>query len=186
MSLSHLSEHSFFPMKNTIQNYAWGSISSIRELFGFKNESQQPQAEVWMGAHPKGCSMVMFDQNPLSLSDLINKDRSAYLSADIAKEFGELPFLLKILAADKALSIQVHPSKKQAEEGYSKEEQAGIPLTAGNRNYKDSNHKPELVYAITEYQAMNGFREFNEILGLFKKLDSSELAGLVNEFGNNL
>ncbi|MFL7048612.1 mannose-6-phosphate isomerase, class I [Vibrio cyclitrophicus] len=186
MSLSHLSEPSFFPMVNTIQNYAWGSISSIRELFGFKNESQQPQAEVWMGVHPKGCSMVMFDQNPLSLSDLINKDRSAYLSADIAKEFGELPFLLKILAADKALSIQVHPSKKQAEEGYSKEEQAGIPLTAGNRNYKDSNHKPELVYAITEYQAMNGFREYEEIMALFKQLRSFEITSLVEDFSSNL
>ncbi|OBT19741.1 mannose-6-phosphate isomerase, class I [Vibrio tasmaniensis] len=186
MSLSHFSEHSFFPMENTIQNYAWGSISSIRELFGFKNESQEPQAEVWMGAHPKGCSMVKLDQHLVPLSELINKNKPAYLSNDIAQEFGELPFLFKILAAEKALSVQVHPNKHQAELGFAREEQESIPLTAGHRNYKDSNHKPELVYAITEYQAMNGFREFDEILVLFRKLDSSELAGLVEQFGNHL
>ncbi|MCG9639372.1 mannose-6-phosphate isomerase, class I [Vibrio sp. Isolate34] len=186
MSLSHSSEHSFFPMENTIQNYAWGSISSIRELFGFKNESQEPQAEVWMGVHPKGCSMVKLDQHLVPLSELINKNKPAYLSSDIAQSFGELPFLFKILAAEKALSVQVHPNKRQAELGFAREEQAKIPLTAGHRNYKDSNHKPELVYAITEYQAMNGFREFDEILGLFRQLNSSELAGLVEEFGNNL
>ena len=64
-------------MENKIQNYAWGSSSSIHELFGFENESQQPQAEVWMGTHPKGCSMVIFDQHPMPLSKLINSNKSA-------------------------------------------------------------------------------------------------------------
>ncbi|MCL9776542.1 mannose-6-phosphate isomerase, class I [Vibrio methylphosphonaticus] len=186
MSPSHLSEHSFFPMQNTIQNYAWGSISSMRELFGFKNELQEPQAEVWMGSHPKGCSMVTVDQHLIYLSELINKNKSAYLSTDIAQEFGELPFLFKILAAEKALSVQVHPNKHQAEIGFAKEEQAKIPLTAGHRNYKDSNHKPELVYAISEYKAMNGFREYSEIIALFRQVNCCELSDLVEDFGNNL
>lgn len=79
----------------------------------------------------------------------------AFLSEEVANRFGELPYLFKMLAAEKALSIQVHPNKQQAELGFALEEKQGIPLTAANRNYKDPNHKPELVYALTEYQAMN-------------------------------
>lgn len=186
MSSNHLSRQSFFPMENQIQNYAWGSTSSIHELFGFENESQQPQAEVWMGTHPKGCSMVMFDKHLIPLSELINTNKSAYLSADIAHEFGDLPFLFKILAADKALSIQVHPSKSQAEKGFEQEEQAGISLTADHRNYKDTNHKPELVYALTDYQAMNGFRAYDEIMGFFAALHIVELTDLVMDFSHTL
>ncbi|WP_023602734.1 mannose-6-phosphate isomerase, class I [Aliivibrio logei] len=186
MSSNHLSLHSFFPMENKIQNYAWGSTSSIHELFGFENESQQPQAEVWMGTHPQGCSMVTFDQHPMPLSELINSNKSAYLSSDIAQKFGDLPFLFKILAADKALSIQVHPSKSQAKKGFEQEEQAGIPLTADHRNYKDDNHKPELVYALTNYQAMNGFRAYDEIIEFFTDLHIVELADLVDDFSHAL
>lgn len=182
MSSGHLSLHSFFPMENKIQNYAWGSTSSIHDLFGFENESQQPQAEVWMGTHPKGCSMVTFDKHLIPLSELINSNKSAYLSSDIAQEFGDLPFLFKILAADKALSIQVHPSKSQAEKGFEQEEQAGISLTANNRNYKDTNHKPELVYALTDYQAMNGFRAYDEIIEFFTDLHIFDLKELVKSF----
>ncbi len=186
MSSNHLSLHSFFPMENKIQNYAWGSTSSIHDLFGFENKSLQPQAEVWMGTHPKGCSMVTFDQHLMPLSELININKSAYLSSEIAQEFGDLPFLFKILAADKALSIQVHPSKNQAEKGFEKEEKAKIPLTADHRNYKDTNHKPELVYALTDYQAMNGFRKYDEIMGFFVALNILELADLVNDFSHAL
>lgn len=184
MSSNHSSAHSFFPMKNQIQNYAWGSTSSIHDLFGFENESLQPQAEVWMGTHPKGCSMVTFDQHTMPLSELINTNKSAYLSSEIAQEFGDLPFLFKILAADKALSIQVHPSKNQAEKGFEKEEQAGIPITADHRNYKDTNHKPELVYALTDYQAMNGFRAFDEIITFFSDLNILDLKELVESFSH--
>lgn len=186
MSSNHLSLQSFFLMENKIQNYAWGSSSSIHELFGFENESQQPQAEVWMGTHPKGCSMVIFDQHPMPLSELINSNKSAYLSSDIAQKFDDLPFLFKILAVDKALSIQVHPNKSQAEKGFEQEEQAGIPLTADHRNYKDANHKPELIYALTDYQAMNGFRTYDEIMGFFAALRIFELTDLVEDFSHTL
>lgn len=145
----------FFLMNNVIQNYAWGSTTSVNQLFGIENPTGEPQAEVWMGAHPNGCSMVTVNGEETKLSSLIAQDMNAFLSEEVANRFGELPYLFKVLAAEKALSIQVHPNKQQAELGFALEEKQGIPLTAANRNYKDPNHKPELVYALTEYQAMN-------------------------------
>ncbi len=99
-------------MDNKIQNYDWGSRTAIHDLFGFANEAQQPQAEVWMGTHPNGCSIVKQESTAasstmVSLSELIKQDPSAFLSQSTADAFGDLPFLFKILAADKALSIQV-------------------------------------------------------------------------------
>ncbi|WP_394144616.1 mannose-6-phosphate isomerase, class I [Vibrio atypicus] len=175
----------FYPMTNIIQNYAWGSPSSFNQLFGIANQSGEPQAEIWMGAHPNGCSMVMADGQETTLSNLISQNLSLFLSEKVARRFGELPYLFKVLAAEKALSIQVHPNKQQAETGYALEEQQGIPLTAGNRNYKDANHKPELVYALTDYTAMNGFRPIAEILELFNSLDIPELHSLVNDLAGD-
>ncbi|GAK82594.1 mannose-6-phosphate isomerase [Vibrio ponticus] len=169
----------FFPMTNVIQNYAWGSTTSVNQLFGIENPNGEPQAEVWMGAHPNGCSMVESQGTTTKLSELIGSDMNAFLSEKVAKRFGELPYLFKILAAEKALSIQVHPNKQQAEAGFAREEQQGIELSAANRNYKDPNHKPELVYALTSYQAMNGFRATEEIIANFTRLDIPELATLL-------
>ncbi|WP_434998933.1 mannose-6-phosphate isomerase, class I [Vibrio scophthalmi] len=161
----------FFPMTNVVQNYAWGSSSSFNQLFGIANQTGEPQAEIWMGAHPNGCSTV-HNQNgePTKLSSLIAQNINSFLSEKVATRFGELPYLFKVLAAEKALSIQVHPNKSQAERGFALEEQLGIPQSAGNRNYKDANHKPELVYALTEYHAMNGFRSVSEIIKNFTRL----------------
>lgn len=171
----------FFVMSNTIQNYAWGSTTSINQLFGIENPTGEPQAELWMGAHPNGCSTVLSNGKETKLSTLIAKDMNAFLSKEVATRFGELPYLFKVLAAEKALSIQVHPNKQQAELGFAAEEQQGIPLTAANRNYKDPNHKPELVYALTEYQAMNGFRPISEIINFFSELAIPELQDLVDD-----
>lgn len=177
--------HVFYPMTNVIQNYAWGSPSSFAQLFGISNQSGEPQAEIWMGAHPNGCSTVTTAGEETKLSSLISQNLSLFLSDKVAKRFGELPYLFKVLAAEKALSIQVHPNKHQAERGYTLEEQQGIPLTAGNRNYKDPNHKPELVYALTDYTAMNGFRPIGEILQHFAYLDIPELNSLVNDLAGD-
>lgn len=168
--MSDIKTKPFFLMSNTIQNYAWGSIDSFSQLFDIANPQQQPQAELWMGAHPNGCSQVDYQGKKIRLSDLIVSDPAHFLSANTAQTFGELPYLFKILAAEQALSIQVHPSKSEAEQGFAKENAAQIPLTAANRNYKDPNHKPELVYALTDYQAMNGFRPINEIVEHFQRL----------------
>lgn len=175
----------FFPMTNPIQNYAWGSKTSMQKLFAIENLTQEPQAELWMGAHPNGCSYLTVHGQNVKLSDFIAQNPTLILGEKTALQFGELPYLFKILAAEKALSIQVHPNKKQAEQGFAKEEQQGIALTAAHRNYKDPNHKPELVYALTEYQAMNGFRAMSEILNLFSELAIEELKTLVDTFNTN-
>ncbi|ELV8626004.1 mannose-6-phosphate isomerase, class I [Vibrio cidicii] len=185
MNSNTISSKCFFKMDNKIQNYDWGSRTAIQDLFGFANQAQQPQAEVWMGTHPNGCSMVKQGSTHVSLSELIKQDPSAFLSQSTAKTFGDLPFLFKILAADKALSIQVHPNKQDAELGYAKEQEQGVPLSAFNRNYKDANHKPELVYALTEYQAMNGFRPFDEIIAEFRLCNIPEINGYLEQFERN-
>jgi mannose-6-phosphate isomerase len=180
--MTQLLSHSFYPMENIIQNYVWGSRTSIRELLGINNPDNQHQAEIWMGTHANGCSKIKVDSKKQLLSDFIDQHKSEALAAQTETQFGELPYLFKVLAAGEALSIQVHPSKAQAEIGFAKEEQAGIPRTAANRNYKDPNHKPELVYALTPYQAMNGFREFAETIALFKQVNISAITDLVDAF----
>jgi len=172
-------------MYNIIQDYAWGSTTSIKSLFGIANPEAKHQAEIWMGAHPNGCSQIRVAGKITNLKEFIETDRSTIIGEVTHKQFGELPYLFKILAAENALSIQVHPSKVQAEAGFAKEEEACIPLSASHRNFKDPNHKPELVYALTPFKAMNGFREFSEIITFFRALDASELHPLVIALESN-
>ena len=153
---------------NGIQHYAWGSHSALTELYGIENPDNQPMAELWMGAHPLCSSKVEINGHQLALRELIAQSPNRYLGENVNQQFGELPFLFKVLCAGQPLSIQVHPSKKVAEVGFAKENLAGIPLNAAERNYKDANHKPELVYALTPFKAMNGFRRFDEISKLLE------------------
>lgn len=170
---------SFLSMQNPIQGYDWGSHDALTTLFGIPNPAGKPQAELWMGAHPNGCSEVVLAGQTQKLSTLIESAPAAVLGEATQTRFGSLPFLFKVLCAEKALSIQVHPSKAQAEAGFAKEEAAGISPKAANRNYKDPNHKPELVFALTPYQAMNGFRAIPAILALFERVKLPALAELV-------
>lgn len=169
---------SFLLMQNPIQGYDWGSHDSLTTLFGIPNPEGKPQAELWMGAHPNGCSEITCGDQVQKLSTLIDSAPAAVLGEATLARFGSLPFLFKVLCAEKALSIQVHPSKAQAEAGFAKEEAAGISPTAANRNYKDPNHKPELVFALTPYQAMNGFRSIPAILALFERVKLAAIADL--------
>ncbi|MDM5057311.1 mannose-6-phosphate isomerase, class I [Aeromonas rivipollensis] len=169
---------SFLLMRNPIQGYDWGSHDALTTLFGIPNPAGKPQAELWMGAHPNGCSEVTLAGDVQKLSTLIERAPAAVLGDATVARFGSLPFLFKVLCAEKALSIQVHPSKAQAEAGFAKEEAAGIDIKAANRNYKDPNHKPELVFALTPYQAMNGFRAIPAILALFDAMALPALAEL--------
>ncbi len=153
---------------NSLQNYAWGSPTALTELYGIPNPDNLPMAELWMGAHPKSPSFIDVEGHKQSLRAVIDADKDAILSKAVAARFGELPFLFKVLCADQPLSIQVHPSKAAAEVGFAKENAAGIPLDAPNRNYKDANHKPELVFALTPFKAINGFRELHEIISLLQ------------------
>ncbi|HCW3073924.1 TPA: mannose-6-phosphate isomerase [Enterobacter roggenkampii] len=154
---------------NSVQNYAWGSKTALTDLYGIANPNNLPMAELWMGAHPKSSSKIEDASGQArSLRDVIDGDKTALLGDKVAQRFGELPFLFKVLCADQPLSIQVHPNKQASEIGFAKENAAGIPLDAAERNYKDPNHKPELVFALTPFLAMNAFREFSEIISLLQ------------------
>ncbi len=128
-------------------------------------------AELWMGAHPSAPSKVALTDGEMLLPELIEKDPKGILGEQTARRFGnKLPFLFKVLAAGSPLSIQAHPNKKQAEEGYRRENKQGIPLDAYGRNYKDDNHKPELITAVTDFYAMRGFRPPADIAREFTDL----------------
>ncbi|CAM6194762.1 mannose-6-phosphate isomerase [Citrobacter sedlakii] len=162
---------------NSVQNYAWGSKTALTELYGMANPQQQPMAELWMGAHPKSSSQVVdVNGQTVSLRDVIEKHKSTLLGDAVADRFGELPFLFKVLCAAQPLSIQVHPNKRNSETGFARENAAGIPLDAAERNYKDPNHKPELVFALTPFLAMNAFREFSEIVSLLQPVAGAHTA----------
>lgn len=153
---------SIYRMKNIVQNYSWGSTDAIPRLLGYPNPDNKPQAELWMGAHPLGCSTVESVTGEQTLLQLITQQPEC-LGAITRKKFNSLPYLFKVLSAAQPLSLQAHPSKIQAEQGWREEQQQGLPLTAANRNYKDSNHKPEILRAVTEFIALAGFRPLGQI-----------------------
>jgi len=146
-----------------VQHYAWGAMDYIPSLIGVENPEQKPFAELWMGAHPDLPSTVTIDGVQTPLSDLIQHSPEKMLGKPVADRFGALPYLFKVLSAGDPLSIQVHPAKKQAEVGFARENEAGVPLSAPHRNYKDDNHKPEILVASTDFYALRGFRPLDEI-----------------------
>ncbi|MFI7501071.1 mannose-6-phosphate isomerase, class I [Streptomyces sp. NPDC049687] len=141
-------------LDNTIRPYAWGSPTAIPHLLGTE-PTGEPQAEMWMGAHPGAPSRTERG----TLVEVIDTDPRRELGERTVAKFGpRLPFLLKLLAAGAPLSLQVHPDLAQAKEGYEDEERRRIPVDAPHRNYKDANHKPELICALTEFDGLCGFR----------------------------
>lgn len=159
-----------FKLKNHIKHYDWGSFDRIPQLLGADNREKVPWAELWMGIHPEGPSETEYEGKPIALSELIRRDPLRYLGAETERCFGTLPFLFKLLAAGKPLSIQAHPSLAQAQAGFERENQEKIPFKAWNRNYKDPNHKPEILCALQDFRAMGGFREPAEIALLLDRL----------------
>ena len=158
-------------LENTIQEYVWGSYTAIPELLGNDSPANTPQAELWMGAHPKAPSRVKCNGKWISLLELIDKNSHDILGKKVAQRFkNRLPYLFKVLAAAKPLSIQAHPSKEQACEGFDRENRLGIPLGAPNRNYKDENHKPECICALTSFWALNGFRKIPDMISLMGRI----------------
>jgi len=157
-------------LKNTIQEYAWGSRTAISELLGEATPSEKPQAELWMGAHPKAPSQVFIDGTWKPLDQVIQGNPEKILGSFVARRFNSrLPFLFKVLAAAKPLSIQAHPDALQAKEGYERENRLKIPLNAPSRNYRDENHKPECICALTPFWALKGFRKIQDILSGMKQ-----------------
>ncbi|MDR0301288.1 MAG: mannose-6-phosphate isomerase, class I [Treponema sp.] len=133
---------------NQIKHYEWGSVNLIPDFIGVENKDKRPCAEMWMGTHSLSPSHVQSGGKMISLAQAAGR---------------ELPFLFKLLAVEKPLSIQAHPNKAQAREGFLRENMAGIPIDAYERNYKDTNHKPEIICAITPFTMMAGFREAENI-----------------------
>ncbi|MBW1910898.1 MAG: mannose-6-phosphate isomerase, class I [Deltaproteobacteria bacterium] len=165
------------PLKNPVQEYAWGSETAIQALLGETEAAGKPMAELWMGAHPKAPSKVLVDGNWESLDEVIDLNPESILGRRVVQAFSsKLPFLFKVLAAASPLSIQVHPSLEQASEGYARENALGIPLDSPDRNYKDDNHKPEILCALSPFQGLMGFRKIEEILGLMNEVSSSTLS----------
>ncbi len=153
------------PLFNKIQEYAWGSHRDIARLLGQPVPSPVPQAELWMGAHPKAPSEVSLGGERIPLRKAIENDPEGVLGAWTAKRFShELPFLFKVLAAESPLSIQAHPDLEQARRGFERENKEKIPIDAYERSYKDRNHKPEVLCALTPFWAMSGFRPFDRML----------------------
>jgi mannose-6-phosphate isomerase len=164
-------------LQNSIQGYAWGSSTAIPELLGLPVVEGQPQAELWMGAHPKAPSKVFCDGSWRSLLEVTQENPEEVLGKETASRFSnKLPFLFKVLAAAKPLSIQAHPNREQAKLGFARENKLGIPLEALNRNYRDDNHKPEIICALTPFWALNGFRKIGDILTLLEKIQAPSLA----------
>jgi mannose-6-phosphate isomerase len=159
-----------FVMKNTIQPYPWGSPTAIPELLG-RIPSGTPQAELWMGAHPKAPSRIEVAGVEMPLDAAIAKFPEGILGRRVVEAFGgQLPYLFKVLAAASPLSIQAHPDLSQAEAGFRAENQAGIPIDAPKRSYRDANHKPECICALTPFWGLCGFRAVPEILSFMNRL----------------
>ncbi|MEX0173714.1 mannose-6-phosphate isomerase, class I [Streptomyces sp. LMG1-1-1.1] len=161
---------------NTVRPYAWGSTTAIPELLGLA-PTGEPQAEMWMGAHPGAPSFT--ERGPLN--ELIAADPAGELGEPAVEKFGpRLPFLLKVLAAGAPLSLQVHPDLAQAQAGYAAEEAAGIPVDAPHRTYKDANHKPEMICALTPFDGLCGFRDPVEAADLIAGLGVDSLKPYVD------
>lgn len=173
---------SILRLKGTVQHYAWGGTDFIPHLLNLENRTGEPFAEYWLGAHDNAPSQVCLPQGEsIPLNQLIRRDPPRYLGEATARRFGRLPYLFKILDVHDMLSIQVHPTKEEAEKGFALENAAGIPLQAPERNYKDDNHKPEVMVALSEFWLLHGFLpadrlrqtlvavpELNELLPVFE------------------
>jgi mannose-6-phosphate isomerase len=157
-------------LENPIQPYSWGSRTAIASMQRRPTPSAGPEAELWIGAHPVAPSRAAGQ----TLESLISTSPEALLGPRVVQRFGaRLPFLLKVLAAETPLSLQAHPSQAQAEEGFDDEEKRGVARTAATRNYKDRSHKPELLCALTPFDALCGFRPIAPTLALLDALGLS-------------
>jgi mannose-6-phosphate isomerase len=154
-------------LKNKVMDYSWGSPFFLPKFLGKRNPTGRPWAELWMGAHPKAPSKVKYKGRWVSLKALIEHHPQAMLGRRTADRFDNtLPYLFKVLAVAKPLSVQAHPSLKQAKAGFERENRLGIPLDAPRRNFRDKNHKPECICAMSKFYALCGFRKFSDIVAL--------------------
>jgi mannose-6-phosphate isomerase len=159
-----------YTLNNSVRDYAWGSKTLIADYLG-RTPSGAPEAEMWIGAHPGAPSVAVLDTGRERLNELIGADPEGLLGPDSHAAFGStLPFLMKVLAAESPLSLQVHPTREQAASGFAAENALGVPKDAQTRNYKDPDHKPEMILALTDFEALCGFRPATETKAVFDAL----------------
>ena len=163
-----------FSLNNQIQNYAWGSREILGRMRGVPVPTEQPEAEVWVGAHPAAPSRATVDGAESPLNELIVENPSRFLRPDRTSDW--FPFLFKILAIDAPLSIQVHPTPEQAIAGFEDEQARGIAIDAPYRNYKDRYSKPETVIALSPMRVLTGVRPVEQLKTLAAAFGAAWLA----------
>jgi mannose-6-phosphate isomerase len=168
-------------LRGAVRTYAWGSRTAIADFTGRPSPTAHPEAELWFGAHPGDPAWLETDEGEASLLDTLREDPEGQLGAAVRERFGDtLPFLVKVLAADEPLSLQAHPSAEQALEGFAREDKLGIAVSAPTRNYRDRSHKPELLVALEQFEALAGFRPAASSVELMRALAVSDLDPYVN------
>ncbi|MGB6613511.1 MAG: mannose-6-phosphate isomerase, class I, partial [Trebonia sp.] len=166
-----------------VQPYAWGSRTVLAELQGRQAPTAGPEAELWMGAHPSAPSGLDRGGVRTTLDAVVAADPAGELGAECARRFGgRLPFLLKVLAAEQALSIQVHPSRAQAEAGFREETECGLLPGDKARNYVDDWPKPEILCALTPFEVLAGMRTAADAAQLLRELGVGELEPVAADF----
>jgi mannose-6-phosphate isomerase len=167
---------SVYPLTGVVRPYAWGSRTILAKLQGRPVPSEGPEAELWLGAHPGDPSTVAGPEGPVSLATLIAEDPKGQLGPEVAGEFGSrLPYLMKVLAADAPLSLQAHPDAEHARRAFAAQEAD----PAAPRNYTDAYHKPEMLVALTPFDALCGFRAPDVSAAVLDELDLPRLAPVV-------
>jgi mannose-6-phosphate isomerase len=172
-----------FKLAGKVQHYEWGGPNFIPGLIGIPKESSKPYAEYWLGAHPGASSKIEIDGRWAELNKLIQQEPTTFIGENVYTKFGELPYLLKVLDVKDMLSIQVHPTKEGATKGFDAEEAAGIPINASHRNYKDKNHKPEVMVALSEFWLLHGFKKEDELQKVLNEISQFEF--LLSVFENS-
>jgi mannose-6-phosphate isomerase len=163
------------------RRYAWGSPSLIPQLLGEADDGE-PLAELWFGAHPAGSATVP-SRGGATLADLVGSEPQSVLGEAVARWFGELPFMVKLIAAAQPLSIQVHPDAARAATGFAEDDSRGLAADDPNRRYQDARAKPEIVCALDEFDALIDFRPLPDIVDGLRAAELTELAALVSEGG---
>ena len=173
-----------YRLKGTVKHYDWGGATFIPALLHAENKDNLPFAEYWMGVHPQdNCTAELPGHQRVLLNEYL-KNNPEFLGKEVQQRFGHLPYLFKVLDVHKMLSIQVHPSKAAAEKEFARENAEGIPIDSLRRNYKDDNHKPELMVALSDFWLLHGFKPAEEMTyTLLNVVELRELLPVFNQSG---
>lgn len=178
-----LTNRKIFKLKGKIQPYAWGGYEFIPKLLG-QQPSQKPAAEYWLGAHDLASAEVVDDGESIPLNHLIADHPAETMGQEVSNVFGRLPYLLKILDVKDMLSIQVHPNKVAAEQEFARENEQGLAPDDPRRNYKDDNHKPELMLALGDFWLLHGFKSRDQLMEILKSIpEFLELVPVFDQHG---